>query len=256
MRPDVIGSANMTRMQGRWRHLGALAVVIVAAALVLSGCPKTNPQADPTTTTASTAPKVDKDADRDTAKASALALDDLPGNGWKKSTTATTAKKKSTNSGSSFDCPELGEDITNIEKSAALFEAPTYERQRPYTEVRNTVSIVATPEDAIKDVEANKRPEARDCLQKGLAHDIAKEGSNFDVKVSDWKLPKVGDSRVGYEISLTTDNNGTPFEAFIGIAFVRVGRTLTTISITVTEPLSDDADEIVKASVQKIKDNQ
>lgn len=228
--------------------------VVALCAIGITACPKTVPPAqDAGSTTTSGPPGVDTEADRETAEAAALALDDLPGNGWHKSTTATTAKKSSTNVGSSFDCPELGDEITEIEKKAASFAAPVYERASPYTEVRNTIMVTASEDEATVDIEANKRPETRDCLERGLAHDVAREGADFDVQVNEWKIPKLGDARVGYEILLTTESNGQPFEAHIGVALVKVGRTLTTVMATFTEPLGEDAQEIVRASVDKVK---
>lgn len=243
------------------RNAALLATFIIGVSLVLSACPKRGAQVEEgASTTTTTNTTVDKDRDQDTASASVLAAQDLPGSGWKRSTTATTEPKSKNNKniGSSFDCPELDAEIgSGFTEKSVTAESPVLERSRPtVAEVRNSVALVPTDEEASVVLEAAKREQFRACLERGLRHDNAKEDRNAEVTVYDWKLSKVGDTRVGFEVNLVFDNDGKQFEAFVGIAIVKVGRAVSTTAVTFTEPLGDEARQVIEASVQKIRDNQ
>ncbi|MBI2706362.1 MAG: hypothetical protein HYX32_13890 [Actinobacteria bacterium] len=239
------------------RHILVLPALVVAAALLFSGCPSktgtglvTEATSDDQGSTSSQGPKLDKGKDEKKATAALLSLDDLPGSKWEEPTTPTT---ENTKSGSSFDCPELG-DLFNDADTPSLTRAssPTFEQTQPYGRVANEVIFMADDSAAkaeLDDLKA-KSDAVRACFERGFSHDFAREGRNVETAVEDWSFGKMGQARVGFSVTLTSD-----VEVFLGVALVRVGRAATVVVIAQDQPLDQDAADIVQTATDKLSDN-
>lgn len=242
------------------RRRPALALLaVLVASVVLGGCPKKNePVVNQSETTATPAPTVDKDKDQEAAKTALVVAADLPGSGWKKSTTATTAKKgNNSNAGSSFDCPELGDAFSDAESDKIVrVVSPQYERKTPYMNVEAQVVVLASEAEAKRELDDLDPEDAKTCFKRGFSHENAKDGKSGTTKVTDWKIGKLGDSRIAFDIFLSQETDTGTVDVHVGFAVIRVGRAYALIALGTLDPLSDDAKAIAVAATDKLRENQ
>ncbi len=204
-----------------------------------------------------TDPAPDREADLRVAKASLIGAEDLPGTGWRRSTTDTTqSRTEKKKSGSSFDCPEVDEELgSGFERKAASADSPTFDRREPVSSVHETASLMPDSQSAVQTVQATKRSEFKTCMERGFKHDFAKEDRDVKVHIADWKVPKTGDSQNSFEIELTTSTEGRENTVHVGLAVVQVGRGVLILTVSGLDPVGDDAVTIIKAARQKYIDN-
>jgi hypothetical protein len=251
-------------MRNRGKLEVASLTVLVAFATIGSSCQRGHPietsATSPSSATTAPPPTVDNKRDEKTAKAAILTVDDLPGSGWRTSTTATTTKGKSS-SGGVFDCPDLKEALGSLDSEGAgsgrsvTASAPTFEqRSFPFTTVSSLVVLLPSEQEAKDRSDALRSADIKGCFERQLSHEASKSAAPVDVQVADWKLGKVGDSRVALEITVAQGADESSFELHAGLAFVRVGRAFAVLSVIEADLLDDDAYTIVQTATDKLRD--
>jgi hypothetical protein len=266
-------------VRGRWAFGRAATLGFALGAIVLVGA-CTSPAIDtigPTSTSAASpsggtvAPPTasasspststtiaDAEADGEFATDALATLDDL-GDGWStKQKAPSTARRE----GLAFDCPELVADHPGLgqDADAQTVGGPAFDRTKPPGQFVQSITVFAREADAEDAVAALHDPAAIVCSRELLGH---KKGSapvtlvRLDAEA--WSIPDLGDDRAAFEVVVETSKGAASQSAHLGVAFVRVGRSVSFVGIFSLTSMSDAeidamttaADKFVRASADR-----
>lgn len=236
---------------------GAGPVVNGPAGSGTTASPSSSTTAITTTSTSATevASEIDPEADLDRANRSLASADDLR-DGWstkQKGTTTTTpgAKEKS---GLGIECPELAALHPALDDpDAVTATGPTFTRSRPAAQLTQTITIFPTEAAAEDVLAAFDEPEADQCVMSLLGRQPGAAPVTInDLELTPWDVEDLGDGRAAFDLfaDLSDENGNEKFH--LGLAFVRVGRTVTFVGIFAPAAMDETETIAVMGAVDKI----
>jgi hypothetical protein len=248
----------------------AVRVAMIGSVVLVAACGSSSPDAGPgggavtastagtsTSTSTSTSTTVaDPDADI-THDTRALATADDLGPEWstKQKGTTTTKLAAERKKGFAVDCPDLAASHPALREDAesTTVSGPSFDRTKPSGQLTQALITYASEDDAKDVIAALEEPGAEECATLFLGRQKgAPKATVNKLEATRWELPSSGDGTVGFDVDADlSDQNGE--RAFhLGLAFIRVGRTIDFVGIFSQEPMGESDVEAVVATVEKL----